>query len=143
MYEAQSKEIVQALIRAIRHYQSQADMLYENLPKTDFFDMDFTSGITEMTEEDLLAISKSAEGLANAIEDALGTESRHGEIKQIISGNQELVNSCIDSYVASIEGMKSSIGDAFAPAVPRLSQLEHELELAKKTQQSWWRKHDG
>ena len=143
MYEAESKEIVQALVRAIRHYQSQADMLYENLPKTDFFDTDFTSVITGMAEEDLLAISKSAEGLANSIEDALGSESRHGEIKQIISGNQELVNSCIDSYVASIEEMKSSIGDAFAPAVPRLSQLEHELELARKTQQSWWKKLDG
>lgn len=140
MYQTEAREILECLIRAIRHYQNQADILYEDHPKTEIFDRDFTTGITEIAEEDLLAISKAAEGLANAMEDALGTESRHDEIKQIIDGNQALVNSCVDSYVASLEEIKSSIGEGFAPAIPKLSKLEHESELAKKVQQIWWKK---
>lgn len=140
MYHTEAKEILECLIRAIRHYQNLADMLYEDHPKTEIFDMDFTSWITEIAEDDLLALSKAAEGLANAIEDALGTNSRHAEIKQIVNGNQELVNSCIDSYIASLEEMKSSIGEVFAPAIPKLSKLEYESEMAKKVYQIWWKK---
>jgi hypothetical protein len=139
VYEHEAKEMLECLIRAIEHFQRQAELLNENPPKRELSELEFTDGIIEIADEDMMEIANAVEGLANSIRDALGSESRHAEIKELIDNNQQLVNSCIDSYVANLEEMKSSINEVFAPALPKLSSLGREFDLAKKTQKAWWK----
>ena len=131
--------MLRCLIRAVEHFQRNAEILNESPPTRKPSELEFTDGILEIADDDLTEIANASEGLANSLRDALGSEARHAEIKELVDNNQELVNSCIDSYVANLAEMKTSIENVFAPSVPKLSKMERELELAKETQKTWWR----